>query len=78
MHGRINHHWLLVRIFTGDFFVHLEEVAVAGADGVLAKTLGGIAEIQINSQPSWRNATAFVADFLGGAGGNVARGEIAE
>ena len=78
MDGGIDHHRSLVGVLAGDLVIHLEEVAVAGADGVLAEALGGIAEIEIDSEASGGHAAAVVTGFLGGAGGNVARGEVAE
>ena len=73
MDCRIDHHWQLVRILTCDFLIHLEEVAVAGADGGFAKAFGGVAEIQIDTETSRSDAATFIAGFLGSTGGNVSR-----
>ena len=73
----INPHRRLVGIFAGDLFVHVEEVAVALADRVFAEARDRVREIEINAAPAGADAAAFVADFLGAAGGDVARGEVA-
>jgi hypothetical protein len=76
--GRINHHRQLIRIFAGDFFIHLEKVAVAGADRVFAETCGCVAEVEINSQTGGGDAAAVIAGFFRSAGRNVARRKVAE
>ena len=65
VHGGVDHHRSLIGILTGDFLIHLEEVAVAGADGVLAEALGGIPEIEIDAEAGGGDAAAVVAGFLG-------------
>ena len=77
MHGRINAHRALVGVFPGDVFVHLEEVAVAFLDDGTGEPFDRIGEIEINAQATRSDAAALVAGFLGAAGGNVARGEVA-
>ena len=72
---RIGH---LVRILAGDAVVHLEEVAVALADGVLAEALDGFGEVEIDAEAGFADAAAFVADGFGVAGGDVAGDEVAE
>ena len=60
-----NLHGCLVRIVTGDFFIHLEEVAVARADDIFSEALNSVLEIQINAEAGWGNSAAFIADLLG-------------
>src|SRR5690606_27246996 len=59
-------------------FVHLEQVAVALGDLVLAKALDGRPEVEIHSTPAGTDAAALVADFLGGTRRDVAGREVAE
>ena len=49
VNGGINTHGTLVGVLTGDVLVHLEEIAVALADGLLTKTLDGSGEIKIDT-----------------------------
>jgi len=45
--GRVDAHRLLVRIFAGDALVHVDQVAVALFDDVLAQAVDGVAKIEI-------------------------------
>ena len=76
--GRIDPHRHLVRVLVGDPLVHLEEVAVPLPDGVLAEPGDGVGEVEIDAAAAGAHAAAVVADLLGGPGGDVARGEVAE
>ena len=81
VHGREDAHRLLVRVLAGDVLVHVEQVAVAGADLGFAEALDRGGEVEVDAETlavdHLADAAAFVADFLGGAGGDVARGEVA-
>ena len=81
MHGREDAHRLLVRILAGDVLIHVEQVAIAGADLGLAKALNRGGEVEVDTKAlaidHLADAAAFVADFLGGTGGDIARGEVA-
>ncbi|MEY4033884.1 MAG: hypothetical protein RL492_1078 [Verrucomicrobiota bacterium] len=81
MHSREDAHRLLVRAFAGDVLVHVEQVAVAGADLGLAEALDGGGEIEVDAEAlavdQLADTAAFVADFLGGTRSDVARGEVA-
>ena len=76
--GRVDPHRHLVRILVGDLLVHLEEVAVARAHGVLADAADRVGEIQVDGQLRLADAAAFVADRLGGARRDVAGHQVAE
>jgi len=76
--GGVDAHGLLVGIFGGDLFVDFEEIAVALADGGFAEALDGIGEIEIDAETAWADAAAVVGGFFGGAGGDIAWGEVAE
>ena len=78
MRRRIDAHRHLVGVFVGDLLVHLEQIAVTLADGVLAQALDGIGKVQIDAPPARADAATVVALFLGRAGGDVTRGQIAE
>ena len=47
---RIDPHRNFVGIFAGDALVHVEQIAVAFVDAVLAEPLDGIGEIQIDAE----------------------------
>ena len=77
--GGEDHHGGLVGVFSGDAFVHVEEVAVAFADFAFAEAVDGVAEVEIDAEAgAGGDAALVVAGFLGGAGGDVAGGEVAE
>ena len=78
MHSRVDTHGLLVAVFTGDLFIHGEKIAVALGDGLLTELADGLREVEINTSSARADATSVVTGFLGGAGGNVTRGEVAE
>ncbi len=59
-------HGGLVGVVSGDLLVHLEEVAVAGADNVLAEAGDGVFEVEVNAESGRGDTTAVVANFLGG------------
>ncbi len=76
--SRVDHHRLLIRRVSGDVFIHVEEVAVAFFDDLAAEAVDGIGEVKIDAEAGRRDAAAIVAGFLGGAGGDVPWGKIAE
>ena len=78
VHRGVDPHRDPVGVFVGDPLVHLEQVAVALADGVRAHPVDRVGEIQIDAEAAGADAAGLVADRLGGAGRDVARGEIAE
>ena len=73
----IDAHRALVGALPGDVLVHLEEVAVALPDGLLAESLDGIGKVEVDAEPARTHTTALVADLLGTTGSNVAGSEIA-
>src|SRR5690606_34700548 len=68
----------LVWIFAGDPLVHLEQVAVAIGDDLLAEAADGVGEVEIDRHLARADAAALVAHGLGGARGGVARDQVAE
>ena len=91
VHGGVDAHGDLVGVIPGDALVHLEQVAVAGRDGVLAQTVDGLGEVQVDAATHHplvavgvalldgrSHAATLVAHVLGLAGGDVARHEVAE
>ena len=76
--GGEDHHRSLVGVLSHDLFVHLEEVAVAFADTILAETLDGILEVEENGETSLVDTETSVAALFGGAASHVARNEVAE
>jgi len=78
VHSRENAHGHFVRILTRDTLVHLEEVAVAGFNGIPTETLDGIPEIQENGESGVANAAAIVGRHLGVAGRDIARYQVSE
>ena len=77
MDRRVNPHRRVVGIVAGDFFVDVEKISVTLADGRLAEARDRVLEVEINAAPARADAAAFVANFLGAARGNIARGEVA-
>ena len=63
---------------SGNRCVHVEEIAVAFANCVLAQPLDRVGEIQVHAQPALAHAAAFIAHRLRVARGHVARHQIAE
>ena len=76
--GGVDAHGHLVGILVGDALVHVEQVAVALANGLLAQALDGVGEVEIDAQAGFAHAAAFVAHRLGVARGHVARNQVAE
>src|SRR5258705_6619414 len=74
----INPHWYFVCVLPSNFLVHVEEVAIFFADLCFAHTANGIGEVEIDTLAAWADAAEFIANFLCGTRGNVARHEIAE
>src|SRR5919198_5658406 len=77
MDRRIDTHGYFVGVLTGDALVHLEQVAVALADDVLAQPLDGGAEVEVHPIAAGPDSPALVADPLDGAGGDVTRHQVA-
>ncbi len=78
MDRRVDAHRRLVGVLVRDLLIHREEVAVTLADLALPEALDGGGEVEIDAKPGFTHATAFVANGLGGAAGDVARREVAE
>ncbi len=76
--GRVDAHRDLVGVVVRDALVHVEEVAVALADDVLAEAADRVREVEVDAEARLADAAALVADLLGGARGDVARREVAE
>ena len=72
-----DHHRGFVGIVVADHLVHVEEVAVAVANHILAKTLDGIFEVEVYGIAGTYAETG-VAAFLGGTAGDVAGAEVTE
>ena len=64
MHGGINAHRTLVRIFVRDALIHVEQVAVTFRNRLLAKTFDGVCEVEIHTKPARTNATSVITRFL--------------
>ena len=62
----------------GDALVHVEQVAVLLADGVLAVAGDGIGEVEVHAVLEWPDAEPLVDHGLGVAGRDVARDQVAE
>ena len=87
--GRINHHRLVVfhsvdfvsevtRINVGDFFVHVEEVAVTLLHGVEAQAVDTLGEVEEHSQSGVVHTESLVATLFGGTACHVTRHEVTE
>ena len=75
---RIDAHRHLVGVLAGDLLVHLEEVAVALLDRLLAEPLDGVGEVEVDAVLLRPDAAPLVDHRLGVAGGHVARHQVAE
>src|SRR5713101_1559118 len=73
-----NAHGRFVSVLSGDFFIHVEKIAVLFTDLRLSQAANGIGEVEIDALATWADATPLVTDFLRIPGGNVAGDEIAE
>ena len=78
MGSRIDAHRNLVRIFVGDFFIHLEQVAVFGGNACDTHTLDGIGKVQINGTFRRTDTHALVADHLRIAGSHITRDQVSK
>ncbi len=78
VHGGVDPHRDLVRVLGGDPLVHVEEVAVLLLDRGPAHPRDGVREVEVDALSAGADAAPLVADVLGGAGGDVARHEVAE
>jgi hypothetical protein len=75
--GREDAHRDLVGVFVGDALVHLDQVAVLLLDLRGPEPLDRVGEIEVDPEAAGADAAALVAHLLGGARGDVARGEVA-
>ena len=71
-------HGHLVGVLPGGVEVHLEQVAVARGDGLLAQPLQRVAEVEVDRVAQRPDAAAGLDLLAGVARGDVARGEVAE
>ena len=78
VHGGVDAHRRLVPALGGDLVVNVEEITVALAHPVFTEAANRVREIQIHAETGLAGAAALVTHALGGARGDVARGEIAE
>ncbi len=78
VHGGEDLHRLLIGADVGNLLVHVEKVAVALLDDLLAQTLDGGLEVEEYGQAGLVHAEACVAALLGGTRRHVARHEVAE
>ena len=56
----------------------MEEVSVAGADGVFSIAIDGVLKVKEDSESGGGNATAFITAFFGSAGGDVTGAKVSE
>ena len=78
VYGRIYHHWLLVRIGSGNLLVHLEKVAVTLAYLTLTETLDCSLEIKEYGKTGLIHAEAGVTALLCRTGSHVTRNEVSK
>ena len=78
VHSRVDTHRPLIRILIRDTLVHVEQIAVAFGNRVLAEALDGIREIQIHAQPARADTATIITGFLGGTRRNISRRQVAE
>ena len=78
MNGWVDLHRRLVRVVAGDLLIHLEEVSIAGADGIFAVAGDGIGKVEIHSQSGNCDTAFVIAGFFGGPGSDVAWAKVAE
>ena len=76
MDGRIDHHWILIRINRCNFLIHLKEVAVFFGNYVFSVSVYGIFEIQINSKTCFSYAFAHIALFFGISRSNISGNKV--
>ena len=76
--GREDTHRDLVRVFVGNLFVHLEEVAVLGRDTGNAHALDSVGEVEVHGLLGVTHAETCVADLLGVTGCHVTGHEVTE
>ena len=75
---RIYAHWFFIRVYSGDGFIHIEEIAILVLDCFLSLFLNGIPEIKIDSQTGLTHTKTCIATFLSSPGGNITRYEVTE
>ena len=76
--GREDTHRDLVRVFVGNLFVHLEEVAVLGRHACNAHALNSVGEVEVHGLLGVTHAETCVADLLGVTGCHVTGHEVTE
>src|SRR5262249_26377272 len=74
---RIDSHRSFVRIFTGDPFVHVEQISVSFGNHLLAEALNRVLKIQVDTQAA-SNTTSFIAYCFRIARCDVAGNQISE
>ena len=77
MRCREDHHRCLVWVVVGNHLIHLEQVAIAGCDDILAQTVDCVGEVQVNGI-ACSYAVACVATLFGCTAGDVARTKVTE
>ena len=78
MHSGVDAHWLLVRIFVRDALIHVEQIPVAFGDRVLAKPIDRVGKVEIYAESTGADTATIITGFLGCAGRDVTRRQIAE
>ena len=78
VHGGEDLHRCFVGALVGDFFVHIEEVAVACFDFIATKVFDGLREIEEYGQTGIVHTEAFVATLFSGTAGHIARHKVAK
>src|SRR5699024_6321808 len=78
VHRGVDAHGHFPGVLPGDLLIHLEQVAVLARHCIRAQALDGFGEVQVNPAPAGAHTASFVADLLGGAGGDVPRDQVAE
>src|SRR5215471_16392398 len=74
----IDAHWHCVGILAGDPFVHVEQVAIAFANDVLAEAPDRVGEIQVDAESAFSYSSTFIAYELRIARCDVAWDKISE
>ena len=76
--GGVDAHRRVVRVLAGDALVHLEQVAVALPNGLLAVACDRRSEVEVDAVLERADAAALVDHGLGVAARHIARDEVAE
>ena len=73
----VNAHRCLVRVFTCNALVHLEQVAVALFHNITTKSINCCREIEVDSIFQWSNSLTLVNQSFCCTRRNIARGQVA-